>query len=78
MNPVLLTPLPPGRLAQWRGVAERIARECDAPLIDPNDGAFGPADFGDQTHLNPLAAERFSSLLAARLKPLLEQSRAPR
>jgi hypothetical protein len=78
MNPVLLAPLPPARLAQWRGVAERIARACDAPLIDPNDGAFGPADFGDRTHLHPLAAERFSSLLAARLRPFLEGSGAPR
>ncbi len=78
MNPLLLSPLPPARLAQWRDVAERIAREGGAPLIDPNDGAFGPADFGDRTHLHPLAAERFSSLLADRLKPLLEGSRAPR
>jgi hypothetical protein len=78
MNPVLLAPLPSARLAQWRAVAERIAREGGAPLIDPNDGTFGPADFGDRTHLNPLAAERFSSLLAARVKPLLEGSRAPR
>jgi hypothetical protein len=78
MNPLLLAPLPPARLTQWRGVAERIAREGGAPLIDPNDGAFGPADFGDRTHLHPLSALRFSSLLAERLKPLLEGSRAPR
>jgi hypothetical protein len=78
MNPLLLAPLPPARLAQWRGVAERIAREGGAPLIDPNDGAFGPADFGDRTHLHPLAAERFSSLLAERLAPLLEGRLAPR
>lgn len=78
LNPVLVAPLPPGRFAQWRSVAERIAREGGAPLIDPNDGTFGPADFGDRTHLNPLAAERFSSLLADRLKPLLEDSRASR
>ena len=78
MNPLLAAPLPPARLAQWRDVAERIAREGGAPLIDPNDGAFGPADFGDRTHLHPLAAERFSSLLAARVKPLLESSRAAR
>lgn len=78
MNPVLVAPLPPARFAQWRGVAERIAREGGAPLIDPNDGTFGPADFGDRTHLHPLAAERFSSLLAGRLKTLLEGSRASR
>jgi hypothetical protein len=78
MNPVLLSPLPAARLAQWRGVAERIARESGATLIDPNDGAFGAADFGDRTHLHPLAAERFSSLLADRLMPFLEDSRAPR
>ncbi|MFT3776063.1 MAG: SGNH/GDSL hydrolase family protein [Minicystis sp.] len=78
MNPVLVAPLPPARFAQWRGVAERIAREGGAPLIDPNDGAFGPADFGDRTHLHPLAAERFSSRLADRMKPLLEGSEGSR
>lgn len=78
LNPVLIAPLPPARLAQWRGVAERIARESGVPLIDPNDGTFGPADFGDRTHLHPLAAERFSSMLADRLRPLLEGARAVR
>jgi hypothetical protein len=78
MNPVLVAPLPPARFAQWRGVAERIASEGGAPLIDLNDGAFGPADFGDRTHLHPLSAERFSTLLAERLKPSLEGRRASR
>lgn len=78
MNPVLLAPLPPARLSQWRSVAERIARESGVPLVDPNDGTFGPADFGDRTHLHPLAAERFSARLAGRLLPLLEGSDASR
>ena len=78
MNPVLLAPLPPARFAQWRGLAERIAEEGGAPLIDLNDGSFTPIDFGDRTHLHPLAAERFSSLLAGRIEPLLEGRRASR
>jgi hypothetical protein len=78
MNPLLLAHLPPARFAQWRDVAERIAREGGATLVDPNDGTFGPADFGDRTHLHPLAAERFSSLLADRLEPRIEGVRASR
>jgi hypothetical protein len=78
MNPALLEPLPAAELLHWRSVAERIARESDVPLLDLNDGAFVAADFGDRTHLSPLAAERFSSLLAARIRPMVEQDRASR
>jgi hypothetical protein len=78
MNPDLLAAEPPGRVATWSEVARRIARESDAPLLDFNDGTFGASDFGDRTHLNPLAAERFSSLLAARVQPMAEEDRASR
>ncbi len=78
MNPATLETLSPGLISAWRVVAEGIARQCDAPLLDFNDGTFVPADFGDRTHLNPLAAERFSTLLAARVQPVVEQDRASR
>jgi hypothetical protein len=78
MNPDLLTPIPPAQLVQWREVAERIAREGGARLLDFNDGTFVPCDFGDRTHLHPIAAERFSSLLAARIQSTLEEHRASR
>ncbi len=78
MNPALLEPLPAAEIAHWRSVAERIARESDAPLLDLNDGTFVESDFGDRTHLSPLAAERFSSLLAARVGSMVEQNRASR
>jgi hypothetical protein len=78
MNPDLLEAEQPARVAKWREVARRIAREGDAPLLDFNDGTFAASDFGDRTHLNPLAAERFSTLLAARVQPMAEQDRASR
>jgi hypothetical protein len=78
LNPALLAPLPSELIAQWREVAERIARDGDAHLLDLNDGTVTPADFGDRTHLHPLAAERFSSSLAMRLRPMVEQNRASR
>ncbi len=78
MNPELLNAETPARLAQWRDVARRIAHEIDAPLLDFNDGSFSASDFGDRTHLNPLAAERFSSLLAARVQPAALEDRASR
>jgi hypothetical protein len=78
LNPALLTPVPPVQLAQWRSMAERIASEGGAALLDLNDGTFGPADFRDRTHLHPLAAERFSALLAARLEPIVQDHRASR
>jgi hypothetical protein len=78
MNPALLEPLPAAELAHWRSVAERIAKESDVPLLDLNDGTFVASDFGDRTHLSPVAAERFSSLLAARVGPMVEQGRASR
>lgn len=78
MNPALLSPVPRVQLAQWRGIAERIAAEGGATLLDLNDGTFGPLDFGDRTHLHPLAAERFSALLAARLEPIVQDHRASR
>lgn len=78
MNPATLGPVPPAQRAQWRAVAERIARAADAPLLDMNDGTFAPSDFGDRTHLHPLAAERFSAQLAARVRPLLQEDRVPR
>jgi hypothetical protein len=78
MNPDLLSAETPARLAQWRDVARRIARESDAPLLDFNDGTFAASDFGDRTHLNPLAAERFSSRLAARVQPAALEDRASR
>jgi hypothetical protein len=77
MNPELLNAETPARLAQWRDVARRIARDGDAPLLDFN-GKFAASDFGDRTHLNPLAAERFSSLLAARVQPVALEDRASR
>jgi len=78
LNPALLEPLPAEELAHWRAVAERIARESDATLLDLNDGTFVASDFGDRTHLHPLAAERFSSLLAARVRPMVQEHRASR
>jgi hypothetical protein len=78
MNPDLLAAELPARVARWSEVARGIARGSDAPLLDLNDGTFGASDFGDRTHLNPLAAERFSSLLAARVQPMAEEDRASR
>lgn len=78
MNPDLMNAESPARLAQWRDVARRIAREADAPLLDFNDGTFAASDFGDRTHLHPLAAERFSSLLAARVQSAAQEDRASR
>jgi hypothetical protein len=78
LNPALLAQLPPARAARWRAIAERIARESDAPLLDLNDGTVLSADFGDRTHLNPLAAERFSSVLATRVRPMVQASHASR
>lgn len=79
LNPALLAPLPPERIAQWRAVARKIAREADVPLLDLNGGdAIAASDFGDRTHLNPLAAERFSSQLAARVRPMVQENHASR
>jgi hypothetical protein len=78
MNPDIAKAQSPARLAQWRGVARRVAREVDAPLLDFNDGTFAWSDFGDRTHLHPLAAERFSSLLAARVQSVTQEDRASR
>jgi hypothetical protein len=47
-------------------------------LLDFNDGTFVPSDFGDKTHLHPLAAERFSALLAARVQSMVQEDRASR
>jgi hypothetical protein len=77
-NPAALAPLPPAQVARRRAVAERIARQGGAPLLDLNDGSVVASDFGDQTHLNPLAAERFSSLLAERLRPRGQENHASR
>jgi hypothetical protein len=76
LNPEI--PQSHAQLAHWRAVAEWIAREGDAPLLDFNDGTFAPADFGDRTHLHPLAAERFSKLLAARVQATVQDDRASR
>lgn len=78
LNPALLLPVSAVELAHWRTIAERIARETEVPLLDFNDGTFLASDFGDRTHLNPLAAERFSSLLATRVQPILQAERASR
>jgi hypothetical protein len=78
MNPDLMNAESPARLAQWRDVARRIAREADAPLLDFNDGTFVPSDFGDRTHLHPLAAEQFSRILAARVQSAAQEDRASR
>jgi hypothetical protein len=78
LNPALLSSLAPAHVAQWRDVAERIAREGGATLLDLNDGTFPASDFGDRTHLNPLAAERFSSVLASRVRPMVRQNHASR
>lgn len=74
LNPAVVDPRTPA----LRAVAERIARAADLPLLDPNDENIQAADFGDRTHLNPLAAERFTARLAARLKPIIVDSRASR
>jgi hypothetical protein len=76
LNPEI--PQSPAQLAQWRAVAERIAHEGEVPLLDFNDGTFAPSDFGDRTHLHPLAAERFSKLLAARVQATVQDDRASR
>lgn len=78
LNPVLVAPLPPSRFAQWREAAERIARDGGATLVDPNDGSLRATDFGDRTHLSPLAAERFSTELWPRLHALERGRDAPR
>jgi hypothetical protein len=78
MNPAMLASLPALQVTHWRDVAERIARDGGAPLLDFNDGTFVPSDFGDRTHLHPLAAERFSTLLAARVEPLAQENHASR
>jgi hypothetical protein len=78
LNPAVVASFPPAQVARWRAVAERIAREADAPLLDFNDGSVVASDFGDRTHLNPLAAERFSSLLAARVRPMVQENHASR
>jgi hypothetical protein len=79
-NPALLAPVPAEQRAYWREVAERIAREGDAVLLDLNDGALAAADFLDRarTHVNPLAAERVSAVLAARVGPIVQEHRASR
>lgn len=74
LNPAVVDPQTPA----LRTVAERIAREADLPLLDPNDGHIHATDFGDRTHLNPLAAERFTARLAARVRPIVVDSRASR
>jgi hypothetical protein len=76
MNPAGLASVPPAQLVQWREVAARIAHEGDAPLLDLNDGTFVASDFGDRTHLHPLAAERFSVQLAQQVRPYLQADRA--
>ncbi|WP_169927818.1 hypothetical protein [Labilithrix luteola] len=73
MNPAVLASVPPAQSAQWRAIAARIAREGGARILDFNDGSVTSADFGDRTHLNPLAAERFSALLASRLRPMVQK-----
>jgi hypothetical protein len=78
MNPAVRDALPQAQLATWREAAERIARANGATLLDFNDGTFTPSDFGDRTHLNPLAAERFSTLLAGRIRPLVRENYASR
>ena len=78
MNPASLTAVPSELLAHWREIAERIAHDGGAPLLDFNDGSFVPSDFGDRTHLHALAAQRFSALLAARLQPMVGEHRASR
>lgn len=78
LNPVLVAPLPAARFAQWREAAERIAREGGAILVDPNDDALRAVDFGDRTHLTPLAAERFSARLAGRVHSLVRGERVAR
>jgi hypothetical protein len=78
MNPAMLASLPTPQVTHWRDVAERIARDGGAPLLDFNDGTFVPSDFGDRTHLHPLAAERFSVLLAARVQPMAQENHASR
>jgi hypothetical protein len=78
MNPTFVASLPPALLERWREIAERIARDGGASLLDFNDGTFVPRDFGDRTHLHPIAAQRFSTLLGARMRLLLGDHRASR
>ncbi len=78
LNPAIVASLPSAQVARWRSIAERVAHDADAPLLDMNDGSFAPSDFGDRTHLHALAAERFSALLASRVKPAVQASHASR
>jgi hypothetical protein len=71
LNPAVLATFPAAQSAYWRNVAARIAREGGATLLDLNDGTLTPAEFGDRTHLNPIAAERFSRELASRVRPMV-------
>lgn len=77
-NPAFLEAKPEAQIHYWRAVAERIARDGDATLLDFDGGELTPSDFGDRTHLHPLAAERFSRLLATRLRPIVQEDRASR
>jgi len=73
-----------------RGIEERLHLEGERALsiegtqhghwavLDFNDGSFSASDFGDRTRLHPLAAERFSAILAARVQPMVEEDRASR
>jgi hypothetical protein len=78
INPAQAATISPTLLHAWRQAAERIAYEGGAVLLDFNDGTFAPADFGDRTHLHPMAAERFSALLADRVKAAADEDRAAR
>jgi hypothetical protein len=78
INPAQAATISPALLHAWRQAAERIAYEGGADLLDFNDGTFAPADFGDRTHLHPMAAERFSALLADRVKVAADEDRAAR
>jgi hypothetical protein len=78
LNPAIVASLPSAQVARWHDVAARIAHDAEVRLLDMNDGSFAPSDFGDRTHLHPLAAERFSALLATRVRPVVQASHASR
>ena len=74
LNPALLLPVsqrssPTG--AMWpNGSLARTTSPCSISTTARSCAS----DFGDRTHLHPLAAERFSSLLAARMRPVVQET----
>ena len=68
----------PAELAHWRDVAGRIARAERRPLLDFNDGTFVPLILAIERTCTPWRPSASRSLLAARMRPLVQDDRASR